>query len=258
MDLLDNPLITNSLFYPRPAQAGTHTGAHVHDGTLPVADDIALGYRLYARQADAPLLVYFHGNGEIAPDHDGLADEYHRAGASLLVVDYRGYGWSNGRPKVSTLLSDAEAVLKHLPELTAQHGLSAPFQVVMGRSLGSAPAIHLAHAHPDAFRGLIIESGFAKVLHLLLRRGFPADVLNGLDPVGNARKIAELDLSLLVIHGEQDDIIPVEHGQTLYDHSPAADKHILRIAGAGHNDLLYRAMSRYFAAIQDFLTRVTP
>jgi len=129
----------------------------------------------------------------------------------------------------------------------------------MGRSLGSVPAIQAAHAYPERFKGLIIESGFAHTIPLLARLGVPTDVLTGLpDPIGNARKIAEIGLPLLVIHGERDSLIPVENGQALYDASPATHKRLLRIPGAGHNDLLMADLDGYFAAIAHFLSAIAP
>jgi len=255
MSLLDNPFILSLVFYPRVARPHTSRLANVQDGTIPVEGDIVLGYRLYKHQADAPLVLFFHGNGEVASDYDDIAGYFQRAGASLLVVDYRGYGWSSGTPLLSALLTDVAAVHAALPSILQQAGLENAPLYLMGRSLGSAPAIHLAHLHPDSYRGLIIESGFAQVIPLLLRLGLPAHLLGELfDPIGNAEKIKSLQLPLLVIHGERDTIIPIEQGQQLYDLSPATDKHIVRMRAVGHNDLLGDA-DRYFAAVKTFIMR---
>jgi hypothetical protein len=254
MNLLDNPLILSMVFYPRTAAPGRHNPPHINDGIIPVAGDVVLGYRLYIHQPDSPLILYFHGNAEVASDYDDIATLYHRIGASLLVVDYRGYGWSTGSPLVSALLSDTEAIHQALPDILKNGGLSNPPLYIMGRSLGSISAIQIAHQHPDSFKGIILESGISQVVHVLLRWGFPANLLQGLDPVGNFRKIAEINLPLLVIHGELDQIVPVSHGQELYDLSPTQHKQILRVFNAGHNDLLYRNAEAYFAAIADFLT----
>jgi alpha-beta hydrolase superfamily lysophospholipase len=259
LKLLDNPLVLSTLFYPRPAQPGTHPDSAGRDGTIPVAEDVVLGYRLYVHRPGAPVVLFFHGNGEVASDYDGFAPQYHRAGASLLVVDYRGYGWSTGRPLVSALLADVEPVLAALPDLLEEAGLAGAPLYVMGRSLGSAPAIHAAHTHPDRFRGIIIESGFARAVRLLERLGLPRTLTDRLpDPIGNDRKMAEIALPLLVIHGERDTLIPVENGQALYDASPATTKRLLRVPGAGHNDLLFYGLEPYFAALADFIAETTP
>lgn len=252
--LLDNPLVLSVLFHPRSASRMRTERPGVFDGDVPVAEDAALGYRLYTHAPGSPVVLFFHGNGEIAPDYDGIAPLFHGAGASLLVVDYRGYGWSSGEPKVSTLLPDAEAVFRALPRLLGPAGLAESPRFVMGRSLGSAPAIHLAHLHPGAFAGLIVESGFAHTVPLLARLGLPTEMLARLpDPFDNVAKIAETALPLLVIHGEGDRIVPVANGQALYDASPAAQRHLLRVPGAGHNDLLVTAADAYFNALRTFL-----
>lgn len=265
MDLstLDNPIVLSTLFYPRPDQPGSSRVPNTTDGTIPVtdadADPIVLGYRLYAHDdVRAPLLLYFHGNGEIASDHDMFAQRYRRAGMSLLVVDYRGYGWSTGSPTVTALLADVAPVLDALPGIVQQAGLSPSGWLIMGRSLGSAPAIHAAHMQPDRFQGIIIESGFSRATRLLARLGLPRTITDNLpDPVGNDRKLAEVRLPLLVIHGENDTLLPVMNGQELFDVSRADDKRILRVRGAGHNDLLAVATDRYFDAIAAFVQRAT-
>jgi pimeloyl-ACP methyl ester carboxylesterase len=200
------------------------------------------------------VIIYFHGNGEIAPDYDYSAGEYRRAGASLLVIDYRGYGWSTGRPLASTLLSDAEQAADVLPDILDAVGYGTAPLFLMGRSLGSAPAIHLAHRNEDRYRGLIIESGFSMMIPLLARLGLVVPQISGApDPLGNLDKMREIGLPLLVIHGENDQLIPVSNGQALYDASPADLKRIKRIPYAGHNDLQMVAVDEYFAAIGDFL-----
>jgi pimeloyl-ACP methyl ester carboxylesterase len=252
--LLDNPLIVNNLFYPRPARPGENNPPGIHDGTISVADGVALGYRLYVHTADAPVLLYFHGNGEIASDYDSMAGLFHDAGVSLLVVDYRGYGWSTGKPLVSTLLADAEVVLKAAPDIVKGAGITNTALFLMGRSLGSAPAAHLASQSPGTLKGIIIESGFAHEPSLFRRLMIPEELLKQVPSVfGNVGKIAGANLPLLVIHGENDTLIPVENGQALFDASPAQAKILLRIPGAGHNDLLVYGIGPYFAVIEQFV-----
>jgi len=263
--LLDDPVLLSILFYPRPAQPSWDAQPartvppHIHDGLIPEGDGVELGYRLYVHKADAPVILYFHGNGEIASDCDELAPEYHRAGASLLVVDYRGYGWSTGRPRLSTLLPDAEEVLKAMPDVLKKGEISTDAELyVMGRSLGSACAIHAAYTAPERFTGLILESAFADVIPLLIRLGFPAQMLaqvsgDGPDPINNVGKMKAIHLPLLVIHGEQDNLIPFSNGQKLYETSPAALKYLVRISGAGHNDLLLYGLDRYFGAVSQLI-----
>ena len=254
---LDNPIITSMLFHPRPDRPGNSRVSGAVDGSIPVEDKVSLGYRFYVYKTDAPVILYFHGNGEIAIDYDGIARLFFDIGASLLVVDYRGYGWSTGSPLASKLLSDAEVVVPALPAILSHAKVGDVPLFLMGRSLGSAPAVHLAYTFPDRFKGLILESGFADMPSVMRRLGIQPELFSlseqVLAPVGNARKLQSVKLPLLVIHGEADQLLPVEQGQQLYDASAAENKAILRIPGAGHNNILMVGMERYFGAIYGFL-----
>lgn len=252
--LIDNPFVLSMLFHPRRAQPGTSRLPDTHDGTVPTSDGTLLGYRLY-KTAAQKLIVFFHGNGEVASDYDDLAPFFQQTGASLLIMDYRGYGWSDGKPLGSALLPDAEASFKGLPSILAAHGVPADTALfIMGRSLGSAPAVHLAYTFPDAFKGLILDSAFAHTPSLMRTLGIPTALLQNIrDPFANEQKIASVQLPLLVIHGERDTLIPVEHGQRLQDASPSPKKILLRVPRAGHNDILAHSLQAYFAAIKTLL-----
>lgn len=258
LEILDNPFFHSILFHPRRAVAGGNRRSGMHDGSLPVGDGERLGYRLFEADPADPLVILFHGNGEIAADYDDIAPFFRAVGASLLVVDFRGYGWSSGQPSAVSLIEDMAPLHDALPGLRAEHRLTGA-SVLMGRSLGSICAIEMAHRFPESFAGLIIESGLATLVPLLARLGAAGSRLAGMvDPVGNVRKMGDIELPLLVIHGERDQILPVENGQALHDASPARDKRLLRVAGAGHNDLLFVARDRYFDAIGTFLRDVSP
>lgn len=251
---IDDPQILQNLFFVRktlPRDDGL-------DGRIPVAEGIELGYRFYPRSSGSPVLLYWHGNGEIASDYDPIVPFYHAAGVSFLVVDYRGYGWSSGYPLASTMLSDASAVLQALPNVLAQYDAADAPLFVKGRSLGSAPAAHLAQQHADQLRGVIIESGYADTPSLFRRLNIPvpeALLRDARLPLNNAAKIAQTRLPLLVIHGAADTLLPAEHGRALYDAHPgdASSKRLLIIDGAGHNDVMTRDIASYFDAVRRFV-----
>ena len=220
-------------------------------------DEVELGYRMYKLHSSAPVILYFHGNGEVASDYNSIAPLYHTAGVSLLIVDYRGYGWSTGTPLTSRMLPDAQVVLDRIDDIyKACSIVPGRLLFVKGRSLGSAPAIFLAQKNPDKFKGLIVESGYASAPSLFARLGIqiPAGVEDDDSlPLYNARKMKEVKLPLLVIHGGVDTLIPVTNGQEIYDASPVEDKELHIISGAGHNNLLFAGVDSYFAKIKDFV-----
>lgn len=254
---LDHPEITSRLFHVRKTLPHHHTSPNTFDGTLPIADGIALGYR-YHHAPDQPIIVFFHGNGEIAADYDLLAPLYRAAGAALCIVDYRGYGWSSGVPLTTQLLPDALRAFERLPAALREHGVTNPQWIVKGRSLGSAPAIYLASQQPENLRGLIIESGYADAPSLFRVLGItlPAGLAHETPlPLFNAQRMQQIALPLLVLHGAADTLIPPDQGQALYDASPAAHKRLVLLPNAGHNDILHD-VGLYFGAIKTFLADI--
>lgn len=257
---LDNPQITSSLFYPRKKMPQKHPDGAWHDGTILVDEEerVKLGYRFYIHEKDSPVILFFHGNGEVASDYAGISQDYHGfAEVSLLVVDYRGYGWSTGRPLTSKMLPDAKVVLDKLPKILEAAGIDADVPLfVKGRSLGSAPAIYLGLVAPEKFKGMIIDSGYADAPSLFRRLGIAIpDNIKADDslPINNDEKIKTIDMPLLVIHGEQDNLIPISHGRTIHANSPTQDKELVVITGAGHNNLLAIDFTAYFNAIAGFV-----
>ncbi len=123
----------------------------------------------------------------------------------------------------------------------------------MGRSLGSAAALEVASRATGGLDGLILESGFAHTFPLIERIGFLQlpDAYEQKDGFGNLEKIDRVNLPTLFIHGERDWIIPVGDARALYEASPAANKKLVAVSGAGHNDLMMIGRRAYFSAIAE-------
>ena len=98
--LLDRDGLSAQLFFPRPDPSPTPQGASDHD--VDVGGDVTIAGRRYVVDEAAPTIVYFHGNGEVIGDHDGLAPLYHSIGVNLFVFEFRGYGRSTGTPTATT------------------------------------------------------------------------------------------------------------------------------------------------------------
>ena len=253
LELLDRPEVSQVLFHLRRDVPGRTLRLGVSVVRIEVDEGIEVGGRLYLGKPDAPTILYFHGNGETASDYDMIAPFYTQIGVNLLVMDYRGYGISDGQPTASRLLTDAVVVYKKTPALLAEHALSGGRLFVMGRSLGSAAAIEIAGHAGEKIAGLIIESGFAYTLPLLETLGLRLrDADEARDGLGHLDKIAQVHTPTLIIHGESDWLIPIKNGRALYEHSGASDKRLVTIPNAGHNDLLFAGQKAYFEAIQTF------
>lgn len=248
---LDRPEILMFLFHPRPEWRSSKRDTKGEDLLIPVEGDIVVGARFHPSDTQAPTILFFHGNGEIVADYDDLAPAYTRMNLNFLPVDYRGYGRSTGEPSVSAMMRDCHVILDVVLEWLAQHGYPGPL-IIMGRSLGSASALELASRHPDRFQALIVESGFARISPLLQRLGLDVGAMGlSADAVpSNLDKMARVKMPTLVIHAEQDHIIPFSDGEALFDASPAPDKTFLKIPGANHNDIFMRGFSEYMAAVK--------
>ncbi len=257
----DNPLhrgpIASAIFFPRPDMPHNDSPAGARDHLFELAPRITGRLRLFFGEPDWPVILFFHGNGETARDYDGLADAYHEIKASLVVGEYRGYGPCNGEPSLGTILPDALSSLNTLLELMASENRTGPL-LVMGRSLGSAPAIELAANRADAIAGLIVESGFAYTLPLLELIGIPVKELGIEESHGpmNLDKMSKIEMPTLVIHAEQDMIIPIRDGEALAAGSADTDRDFLSVPGAGHNDIQMAAGVSYFERIETLVSRV--
>lgn len=241
MSVLDRDDFTNALFFPR------------HDTTPPPpgARDLMVdvgGARVHVRihpTAGAHTLLLFHGNGEVVADYDGAAAAYARAGVTLAVADYRGYGASDGQPSLRAIIADASAVAE---------AVGPAF--VMGRSLGGAAA-HELYARPvPEMRGVILESAFCDLHGLVRRRGlvppatFTPDELAAFDP---ATKLARGTLPLLVLHGDADTLIVPAEARAAFAAAATADKQLVLVPRHGHNDVSAAAM--YWDALAAFVAR---
>ena len=255
--LLDHPAISGSAFYPRRHWTPAPPGAYDH--AVAVADGVSLSARFFpvrptaanAAADAAPTILYFYGNGETAHDYNGIAPLYNRIGVNLFIPDYRGYGRSGGAPSFTAMLADAVQTLDYLERrLKSENRAGNLF--VMGRSMGRHSAFELAAHHGQRLRGVIIESG--RPILGNFTRGLPPADAAALESAYFA-KVQSITIPSLVIHGEQDTLAPAQQAAEMHQAFPNPEKRLLIIPGAGHNDLLHRGLTEYFAALQEFTSR---
>jgi hypothetical protein len=252
---LDRPDVLRTLFHPWRDDSPTPGGAV--DLFFDAPEASTLHCRLHPAGEGDPVLLFFHGNGEIAADYDDTARLFTRQGFSLLMAEYRGYGRSRGEPTVSAMMRDAHLILDKALSWLPEQGLHGPL-AVMGRSLGSASAIELASARPGDVAGLVVESGVAFEAPLLRLFGLDPDEL-GLTPEDgfrNLQKISRWTGPLLILHGEDDDLVPPNNGRALFEACPSAAKKISVIPDAGHNTILARGS--YFQDLAEFRESLAP
>ncbi len=251
---LEDPRLGSAVFYPRPDMPYGPEAPGARDQMVELPDGVQLRLRVYAAPEGAPGILFFHGNGETARDYDMLAARFAALPARLMIGEYRGYGPSSGTPSLMTFLDDAHPTLD---AARTSLGPGVPL-LAMGRSMGSAPDIELAATRSDELAGLIVESGFARVVPLLELIGLPARQLGIGEEHGprSGEKMARVRQPTLIIHAEGDEILPIEEGERLFEACADPDKAFLRVPNAGHNDIQMRAAESYFVAIQTLLARI--
>ncbi|CAM9570354.1 unnamed protein product, partial [Discosporangium mesarthrocarpum] len=114
-----------------------------------------------------PTVVYFHGNaGNIGLRLTSAREMLHAVGCNVFLVDYRGYGKSEGSPTEEGLILDAEASLQALRD-DPKSGVDPEKVVVFGRSLGGAVALAAATRFPDLVKAVVVENTFLSISHMV-------------------------------------------------------------------------------------------
>ncbi len=245
--------VVYSPFFPGDDFQSSSSNAKIQPVEVDNGINIYCGFWVHSK--DSPSILYFHGNGETVASHEWIAPLYKQFGINLFVADYRGYGSSDGKPTVSNMLNDAHVILSLFREIVKKGGFKGSI-FLMGRSLGSLPAIELAFHHQDEINGLIVESGSANNLHRLWEHIGATErqlFLNEDSIFLNKVKIRQVRKPTLIIHGEYDQILPVTEGHELYRNSGAEDKRLVIIPGADHNDVMIVDQDLYFNTIDKFV-----
>jgi pimeloyl-ACP methyl ester carboxylesterase len=246
------PLLNAMLFFPSRTIEGSPADAGLAYRDLRFTTDD--GERLHGwwvgrRAAGLGHVLLCHGNAGNVGDRVLHAALLTAVGFDVLLFDYRGYGHSSGKPSERGTYRDARAALACL---LRQPDVDPARVLYLGESLGGAVATELALAHPPA--GLVLLSAFTSVremarVHYPL---IPAALVP--DAYPSLRLIGGLRAPLLVLHGDDDAIVPVEHGQSLWQAAP--DPKRLRIVpGVGHNDIVSFAGERLADEIASWTAR---
>ncbi len=173
-----------------------------------------------------PLVIFAHGNGELIDDWAPLLQPYRDAGASVLLVEYRGYGRSEGTPSEQGIVEDFVAAY----DAVVIRATIDPGRIVLhGRSIGGGVVAQLAARRPCA--ALVLESTFTSVA--AMARGYLVPTFLLRHPFRTDRVLVKVDVPVLILHGTRDDMIPVRHARRL---ARIARSGKLVEFEAGHND----------------------
>jgi len=209
------------------------------------------GVRIQAMHLRDPssdtITIYFHGN---AGNIYHRLDEYRhlrRLGTNVFAVSYRGYAKSEGSPSEAGIYMDGRAVFEYAVKVM---GFPPSRIFLLGRSIGSTVATELAQGKGIAGLILVSPLSSARDQASVMGLGFAASLVGS--AFENDRKIKRLKAPLLVIHGTQDQIVPISLGRKVFD-GASSPKIFHEIQGAGHNNLSNWFAKSYWKTISVFL-----
>ena len=208
--------------------------------------------------------IYYYGNAETVLGSRPIVERFARDfDVEVLVIDVRGYGFSDGVPSLDALLADG---LRMFDVYVADPARPPGPLFLYGHSLGSAAAVHVAASRPTA--GLILEAPPTSAAEVVptWRRHYPwflrwairleADAGLRARRPQPVERIRDVSAPLLVLHGDQDDVVPPEFGRRMFDAAPGPDKTWCPVPDTGHIHAPFHPAGA--DAIRRFLDRLTP
>lgn len=241
-------LINRMAFHPdRGVLPADQLPPNVEEVLLKTSDRIEIQAYLLEGPSSERILIYFHGNaGNISHRIPDLVT-INGLGVNVLGVGYRGYGTSRGRPSERGLYIDGNAALEYA---TKELGYDLEDIIILGRSLGAAVAVHISQDRD--LGGLVLvtplTSGkeYAQIALPGLISFLAGSSFNSID------KIENVVCPILIVHGTEDNVIPIEMGRKMFE-SAGAEKRIAEIEGAGHNNLSTTYGTVYWPPIHEFI-----
>jgi fermentation-respiration switch protein FrsA (DUF1100 family) len=237
-----------------PGRALTMTPADVgmdyQDISIETTDGVTLhGWFIVGRSSR--VLLFFHGNAGNISHRLYSMRQFQDLGLSVLIIDYRGYGQSEGRTTERGIYRDADAAWRYLIE---DRGVVASDIIIFGRSLGASVASRLAAQHQPL--ALVVESSFTSIPDIA-KDLYPWLPVRWLSRLNHATRdyIKEVRCPVLVVHSRDDEIIPFHHAETIFA-SANEPRTLLEIRGT-HNDAFLSDERAYTQGLRTFLTRLT-
>lgn len=241
----------NLLYYPQNIDDSTLRWVsgmdRVEEIIISPEDGVQLhGWLIQSTEAaQSPLVIYYGGNAEEVSNMAYWAD--HFQGYSLLLMNYRGYGLSQGLPSEKAIKKDAELIYDFI---AAREDIDGENIVVMGRSLGSGVAIHIADQ--KTVKGAIVISPYYSIVNAAQRvfKIFPVTLIMR-NRFESWKASPNITIPGLALVAEEDELIPPAHSFALME-KWGGKKDVVVIAGAGHDDIIYSNL--LWESVEGFLS----
>ena len=247
-------LVRSMLYYPVTIRRDTPPPSYVV-GAQEVWIESRDGNQIHALHWPAstgrPTLLFFHGNAQSVFEWALIREELAPLDCGLLLMDYPGYGKSTGKPSEKALYAGGQACYDWL----VNHDVPAASIVVFGKSLGGGVSAKLVSENP--VKGMILESTFTSV-PAVAKKLFPVLPIGAMfrsEIYDTASRMGNINVPVLVIHGRQDEMIPVSQGQALFE-AANEPRELYLVEGAGHSDVSLSAGSAYGRTLRDWLDKI--
>lgn len=189
------------------------------------------GTRFYFKQGiQDKTIVYYHGNAGSACDRSYFKSIFEQSNASLIFVEYAGYSNDNVKPSKKLILKDVKNIHDYIAEKNYKN------IIVYGQSIGSGAASY--HAHLGNVNDLILVTPFSKLVDVVQSKYviYPAFILLR-ERYDNIKWLENYEGSLLIVHGDNDLVIPNRFSKDLFESISNKNKNYVLIEGKGHNDI---------------------
>ena len=239
-----------SIFYPSKKIGATprDIGLVYEDIFFNTQDGITLNaWFLKPAQAYATILI-LHGNAGNNSHRLEKISYFYKMGLNIFILDYRGFGKSEGKPSEEGIYADARAAYDYLSK---RPDIDPKKIIVYGESLGGAVAVDLATKRSVA--ALILDSTFPSAADMAKAKlpFIPAFLLK--TKLDSQSKIVHLKMPKLFIHSPQDEVVPFKLGKKLFDAAPDP-KELLSIQG-NHNEGFFQSQELYIQGIEQYLKK---
>lgn len=235
----------------KDARKPSDIGMAYEDVTIKTADGVLLyGWFVPAKEnaAEAVTFLFFHGNAGNMYSRVEKIELLHELGGNVLIIDYRGYGISEGSPSEKGIYLDAQAAFDYVVTRT---DVARDKIIAYGVSLGGAPAADLALHRPVA--AVVLHSTFTSAADMA-KKIFPIVPLFLVQTkMKTVNKVPKITVPKLIVHAPQDEVAPYWMGKRLFD-AAAEPKEFLELQG-GHNEAHFISRNEYLAGMREFLKK---
>ena len=199
-----------------------------------------------------PLIIYFHGNAGNLYHRFDAATRLYQIGQDVLLVSYRGYAKSSGKPNEEGIYIDGVSAVNYAID---NLGYCENEITIFGRSLGSTVAVHIAQYRN--FKNVILITPLTSGKEMAIAMGFGLMKFLAGNSYNSLEKINNIESRILIIHGDRDEVVPYRMGKKLFEEY-SGTKHMVTIKDGSHNDLQELNPGLFWGEIEKFLTMDKP